>query len=124
MTAQNVTLNFRNTPLKEVLREIQNQTDYRFVYNDDAIGASNPISISVTAQPLRTVLTDLFAQNNIAYEFRDRQIVLKPQSPEESETIENYATTPQQITGRVICSATGETLPFVTVRIKGTVQEQ
>jgi len=27
---------------------------------------------------------------------------------------------PQQVTGRVICGASGETLPFVTVRIKGT----
>ena len=80
-TAQNVTLNFKNTPLKDVLKEIQNQTDYKFVYNDDQIGATNLVSINVAAQPLTTVLDDLLAKNNINYTISDKQIVLQYKPP-------------------------------------------
>jgi len=121
VVAQNVTLNVTDTPLREVLREIQNQTDYRFVYNDNAIGASNPVSITVSSQPLRAILGELFTQNNITYTISGRQIVLSPSTPPEREA--PVTTTPnrqRQVTGRVVCATTGETLPFVTVMIEGT----
>ncbi|MCL2416929.1 MAG: SusC/RagA family TonB-linked outer membrane protein [Bacteroidales bacterium] len=120
VVAQSVTLNFRDAPLRDVLREIQNQTDYRFVFNDNAIGASNPVSITVESEPLRAVLTELFTQNNITYTISGRQIVLSPSTATEPAAPAGAAPLQRQVTGRVVCEASGETLPFVTVVIQGT----
>ncbi|MFA6336125.1 MAG: hypothetical protein WCX48_11370, partial [Bacteroidales bacterium] len=47
LLAQNVSLNFKDSPLKSVLKEIQKQTGYTFVYNDNLIQSSSPVSVKV-----------------------------------------------------------------------------
>jgi len=109
MFAQNITLNIENAPISTILQEIQSQSNYRFVYNSALVNVEATTSISVQNASLETVLQTLFEGTGIAYETRDNQIVLRQSS-----------SAPQQVTGRVVCASSGETLPFVTVRIYGT----
>lgn len=117
--AQNVTLNFKATPLKDVLKEIQNQIDYKFIYNDDQIKASTLVSVNIVSQPLTTALDELLLKNNIAYTINDKQIVLqyKPSvAPDNKAEVEEKTTL--TVRGTVL-DETGNPLPGVVVVVKG-----
>jgi TonB-linked SusC/RagA family outer membrane protein len=120
--AQNVTLNFRNTPLKDVLREIQNQTNYRFVYNDDAIGASTRITVNIVQQPLTKALDDILLPNNIVYSINEQQIVLSPKPPTTPSAGAQMPQAQRTITGTVTGSDDNQGIPGVQVAVKGTIQ--
>jgi len=118
--AQNISLNFKDTPLKDVLKEIQNQTDYKFVYNDDQIKASQLVSVNVVAQPLPVVLDELLVKNNIAYTINDKQIVLQyiaPVAPDSKTGVGGKTTGTVRGT---ITDEEGVPLPGATIVIKGT----
>jgi len=113
--AQNITLNIERASIKSILQEIQSQTNYRFVYNDALVNVEAIASVSVQNASLETVLTTLFEGTGIAFETRDNQVILKQQPPVPPQPSQQ-----QVFSGRIIDDATGETLPFATVRIRGT----
>ncbi|MDD2424401.1 MAG: SusC/RagA family TonB-linked outer membrane protein [Bacteroidales bacterium] len=76
--AQNITLKFKDTPLKTILKEIQKQTKYRFVYNDNLVNVTNLVSIDVSEQAINKVLDQVLIKNNINYKIKGKQIVLSP----------------------------------------------
>ncbi|MHC1780077.1 MAG: SusC/RagA family TonB-linked outer membrane protein [Bacteroidales bacterium] len=88
--SQNITLKFKDTPLKTVLKEIQKQSDYRFVYNDNLVNANALITVDVSAQNINKVLDEILVKNNIAYRISGKQILLSPN---------NLSVRPLEITG-------------------------
>ena len=76
--AQNITLKFKDTPLKTILKEIQKQTKYRFVYNDNLVNVNTPVSVEISDQPVNKVLDQILVKNNIEYKIEGKQIVLSP----------------------------------------------
>ncbi|MCL2098481.1 MAG: SusC/RagA family TonB-linked outer membrane protein [Bacteroidales bacterium] len=118
-TAQNITMNLKDTSLKEVLKEIQNQTDYKFVYSDDLIKASTLVSVNVVSQPLTTVLDEVLVKNNIAYTINDKQIVLRyvlPTAPDTKTSVEEKTT---GIIRGTVLDEEGNPLPGAMVVAKG-----
>lgn len=77
-TAQKVTLNVTNVPLVNVLKEIQNQTPYTFVYTSSLIDVKKKVSINVTNQEIVPVMEKLFSGTEISYKVVDKQITLSP----------------------------------------------
>ena len=124
--AQNVTLNFKDTPLKDVLKEIQHQTDYRFVYNDNAIRASTLVTVSFVSQPLTKVLEEILTPNNISFTIDDKQIVLQSKPPAEPAKSDGRAPTApissKELRGRVI-DASGAGLAGAFVRVKNNTSK-
>lgn len=53
-----VTINKRNVALKEVLNEIERQTDYLFIYNDE-VSANEEVSIKTKQNAVANVLNTL-----------------------------------------------------------------
>ena len=78
LPAQNVTLDVQQTSIKTILREIQSQTTYRFVYNDALVEMEAIISLAVKDEPLESVLKKMFDGRGISYEMKDNQIILFP----------------------------------------------
>ncbi|MDR0394202.1 MAG: STN domain-containing protein, partial [Tannerella sp.] len=70
-----VNLNKRNVVLKEVLEEIENQTDYLFVSNRD-INLEQNVSIRVRNKPVNDVLNRLFENTDLSYAMEGINIIL------------------------------------------------
>jgi len=113
--AQNITLKFKETPLKTVLKEIQKQTDYRFVYNDNLVNADALVNVEITSGTINKVLDEILGKNNIGYRISGKQILLspKPQSKEKSLTDRGV------ITG-FVKDPNGNPLPGVTVQLNNS----
>ncbi len=109
-----LSLNASNESLENVLKEIENQSEFFFLYNKDLIDVEQKVSIDATNQSIKKILVDLFDGKDISFAVYDRQIVLS-----NLEVINKMVAQQKTITGTVTDEG-GLPLPGVTVVVKGT----
>lgn len=102
-----VTLSSEGRTLDLILRDLEGQTDYTFVYSTNRFGQLRPVVQSVR-QPLIQVLNNLLTPLAISYRIVGKQIILVDQE--------------RTLTGQVTDNESGEGLPGVNITIKGTNQ--
>ncbi len=110
-------LNYEKVKLVSVLDDIENQSEFYFLYNEDYVDVSQLVDYEGSDQRIDQVLTGLLSSKEIKYSIHDRQIVL---TPAESYDPQFSGQTAGDVNGRVTDSQ-GEPLPGVTVIVKGTV---
>lgn len=109
-----ISLNLQQTTIKYALKEIENTSNYFFLYNNDLINVDKVINVKVENQAIEEVLDLIFAGEDVKYVVMDRQIII---------TSKNSGTAgfSQQLPLRgKVTGANGEALPGVTVVVKGT----
>lgn len=113
--AQTTKLNLkvRGGTVKEVIKEVERQSNYSFMYDSNVFDVDRPISIDAENQTLENVVEKLILGQDLKYEMVNRYVVI---------TSANSFEIPQQqksISGKVTDS-TGLPLPGVSVVVKGT----
>ena len=85
-----VSINKKNVQLDTVLNEIEHQTDYLFIYNNQ-VNVNKKVSLKAKNQPVSKVLEELLADSGITYSVEGNHIVLGKQTmaaaPQQSSTI-------------------------------------
>ena len=79
-----IRLRERSTPLKTVIRKIERQSTYLFLYNETRIDMEQRISIKTASTDIRQLLDQLCEVIPIRYEIMDEQILLLPLSDKTS----------------------------------------
>ena len=79
-----VSINANGTALENVLKSIEQQTKYRFIYSKETINVSIPVSLNVKDEALTTVLDQLLTRHDIAYTIDKKQIVLNKKAASQS----------------------------------------
>ena len=112
--AQNtrLTLDMKNSTVKEVLQKIEQQSEFYFLYNSQLIDVQRKIDLTVENATIDVVLNQVFSDGKVDILVRDRHIVLTANG--ESDSQQNH-----KVTGKVT-DQTGAPLPGVTVVVKGT----
>ncbi len=72
---QPVTKNFRNTPLRSVLTEVEAQTGLSIMYDTREIDLNRPITASFDQTPVATVLGKVLGKS-VKYSIKDKMIVI------------------------------------------------
>jgi TonB-linked SusC/RagA family outer membrane protein len=111
-----LSLNFEKTKLETVLNEIENQTEFYFLYNQDKINVNQTVDVHVKDQKIEAILDQIFKSTGINYAIYDRQIVLTSQETPAPAVGRQPGTA---VKGRVT-TPDGEAIPGVTVMVKGT----
>ena len=104
-----LTLNVKQTKVEDILLQIENQSNYVFLYNKDLIDVEKTATINVKGASVDEVLDLLFEGSNVNYKLVGRQIVLSP----------SYSIQQKKVTGKVT-DASGSPLPGVSISVKGT----
>lgn len=110
-----VSINKKNATLDKVLNEIESQTDYLFIYNNQ-VNVNQKVSVKVKSKPVASVLDDLFKNVEIRYAMEGTHIVL-------TKNADNMNAVQQQtkkITGTVV-DVNGTPVIGANVLVKGTV---
>lgn len=108
-----LSLDFQGTKLADALDEIENKTEFYFLFNEKLIDINRKVNMSVNNEKIDEILDQLFAETEIVYTITDRKIILAPSFLTENEQQQN------SVSGKVTDSS-NQPLPGVTVLIKGT----
>jgi hypothetical protein len=63
--------------LKDLISEIEEQTDYLFVYSNMDIDTDRPVKIQTKSRKVSDILQDVFNESDITYRFGDNYISLR-----------------------------------------------
>ena len=97
-----VTINKRNASIKEVLNEIEAQTDYLFIYNNE-VNTDKKVSVRAKSESVSEVLNDILRATDIRYTMEGNHIILFVETEEESAKDTKALVVQQQriVTGKV-----------------------
>jgi TonB-linked SusC/RagA family outer membrane protein len=105
-----LTIESKNKTVKEVLRNIESQSEFRFFYNEDFVNMKRRVDFNIKNQTIFEIMDHLFDPSKISYKIAENNLIV---------IIPDASQQPQAVTGKVT-SAQGEPIPGVTVMIKGT----
>lgn len=109
-------LNMKNCTVKEVLRNIEEQSEFYFMYSEKLVDVYRKVSIDINNSKVDEVLDKLFASTNVEYTVKDRFVLLT--TPEVSGS--DLTILQQNTVSVTVTDESGLPLPGVTVLIKGT----
>lgn len=108
-----LSLDMKNVSVKEVLQQIEHESEFYFLYNSALVDVQRKVDFSVDNEKIDVILAKLFQNEKVDVLVRDRHIVLTPIS-------ENSGTKQQRPVKGKVTTLAGEPLPGVTVLVKGT----
>ena len=109
-------MDYGQVKLVNVLNEIENQSDYYFLYNEDYVNVNQIVDARVKDMEIEQVLNQLLKSTGVDYSIHDRQIVLTRSSNSDKGFLSQELST---VKGKVT-NTQGESLPGVTIIVKGT----
>ncbi|MFA7140413.1 MAG: SusC/RagA family TonB-linked outer membrane protein, partial [Proteiniphilum sp.] len=124
-----LSLNLKDATVKEVIKTIEDQSEFVFLYREGQINLNRRVSVHTDAKQLKEILDLIFEGTDNIYIISDRQVVIgkaprKALEAQLSALQKEHKTVIEQpqhkdISGKVT-DARGEPLPGATVLIKGT----
>ncbi|MEA5045557.1 MAG: TonB-dependent receptor plug domain-containing protein, partial [Petrimonas sp.] len=107
-----------NTEIKNILRQIEEKSDYTFFYSDNFLDLNQKATIQTKDETIENILNRLFRNTNIDYRINNTQIALS-----EKRAKENPVNTAQQQRGKTISGTirdnAGEPVIGATIVEKG-----
>ncbi|MDB4584421.1 TonB-dependent receptor [Draconibacterium sp.] len=100
----------KNRTVKEVLLEIEDQSEFRFFYNEKFIDLNRRVKFDIDKQSIEEVMDSLFDSSDVTYKIQENNlIIITPDESKQDKTVSGEVT-----------DNDGQPLPGVTVLIKGT----
>jgi len=103
---------YRGKTIREVFTEIENQSRFRFFFNDDFTNIDQVVNFTVKDANVEGILNRLFEGSDISYKILENDLIVLTTT---------QSAQARMITGKVLDSG-GEPLPGVTVVAKGTTR--
>lgn len=103
-----ISLTVKNKSVREIIKEIEKSSDYRFFYNDDLASLDEQISIDVKDATIQKVMQQISGQAAIAYVLKPNQQIVLSAAPVTKQNA------PAKIEGQVV-DTNGE--PIIGVNI-------
>ena len=110
-----LSLKMENVKISDALKQIEDQSEFYFLYSPKMIDVERKVDITAENEPLKDILTDIFG-NEVKFAAYDRQIILTPR--DESGFVE--AMQQRTITGTILDAVTGTPMPGVTIVLQGS----
>ena len=106
-----IDLKLSDATLSQVFRNIEQLTEYMFIYKSEDVQAVQHINVDVRKAMVRNILEECLKNTDLSYEFKDNVIIIRKLTvePEKKEI---------RVTGRVTDNKK-EPLPGVTVSVQG-----
>ncbi len=107
---EKISINVEDIQLRELFREIENNSDYAFFFNDQYGELDNRVSLEISAENITTILDVLLTDTQLDFEIMDNNFIVIVPKADMQQVV---------VTGKVIDSE-GDPLPGVNIVEKGT----
>src|SRR5258706_1517517 len=111
--SQGISISLKNEPLEKLFNAVEQQTNFRFVYSQEAMEQAKPVTIEVKNESVENVLKLGFTNQTLTYLIEEKFIIIKI-----AEKKKEVAALRLDIKGRVV-NENGEGV-IVTITEKGT----
>ncbi|MDO9615977.1 MAG: SusC/RagA family TonB-linked outer membrane protein, partial [Bacteroidota bacterium] len=108
-----LSLSMKNSTVREVLGQIEDQSNFYFLYNNQLIDVERKVNVEVKNEKIEVILSKIFEAGTVNTLIRDRHIIITPAGGVSSMQQQ------KTVTGKVT-EISGLGLPGVTVVVKGT----
>ena len=109
-----ISVDIKDKPIKDVLKEIEKVSVYKFFYNEELKGLDAIVSLTVSDATIDDTMKQLLNKSNLSYEKQTGDIILlTPKKTQESSQKEK-----KKITG-VIHDEKGEAIIGASIQLKG-----
>lgn len=116
---QKISLSETNTPIQTVLKKIEEQTKFKFLYAEHVIKDAKKITVHVKDASIGEALKLCFKDQPFYYEISEKTIIITPKINYGTPPGEKQATSLIDIKGRVV-NENGDPVENVNVTVKGT----
>ena len=106
-----ISLDLTEKKLEVVLDEIEQRSEFYFLYNENLIDTERKVSVTAKDENIEKILETLFSETDVNYNIVDRKIILAPKYLSETQQQKH------RVSG-VVKDAAGNALPGVTVVVK------
>lgn len=79
-----VEINSKSTTISELISEIENQTDYLFIFSKNDIDVGRSVTIKTESSQVSDILDDVFSNSDITYGFANNYISLRKKADKAS----------------------------------------
>lgn len=111
--AAQISLSVKDKPIREVIKELERTTDYRFFYSDGIKGLDSTVSIEAEEEEINVIMDKMAKQANFSYVLKSgHQIVL-------SSTYQSVQQSLRKVTGK-ITDTKGGPIIGANVVVKGS----
>ena len=117
-----LSLNMQGNTIKEVLQQIEAQSEYRFIYENEKVNLDSKVSIRVKDEVVENILKQLFERDGVSYSITENNLILINPSGQQMKNMGRESNGAQQqktVSGKVTDSSAAP-LPGVSVVVKGT----
>ncbi len=114
-----MTLQLSDATVKEVLSQIEEKSEFFFLYNSKLVDVNRKVSVDAKDERIEEILNGLFQETGVVYTVVDRQIVLTNKADQAGFMAQSNQQQGKKVTGKVTDSS-GASLPGVAVVVKGT----
>ena len=123
--SKKISLDMPNATVEAVIQEIESLSDYKFLLNRKDVDLLRKVTIQVKKEPLKNILTTLFAGTDVGFEVLKKQIVLhKLAQTEEPVAVvparEGNGPPDQYRINGTVTDVVGAPLPGASIVEKGT----
>ena len=113
--AVKVSLDVSNASLEQVIRLLEKESGYLFMYEDAQVEQVKGLELKYRNEDLKKVLDECLQSSELTYKLMNQTIVILRKEPAKQTDV------PEKIVVRgVVRDAEGATLPGVSIMIKGT----
>lgn len=84
-----ISIDVRNQRVEDILKEIEEQSDFDFFFNNRHVDLNRRVSVSADKSNIFSVLKEIFAGTNVKYSVLDKKIILsvEAESPQQEKVV-------------------------------------
>jgi TonB-linked SusC/RagA family outer membrane protein len=111
-----------NIQVVDVLRHIEENSDYRFFFLREQVDVERKVTIKIREATVEQVLKELFTDQPVSFEFANEALIVLTRNDNPLGSISRYlqGNIQQRTVSGKVTDSSGQPLPGVTVLIKGT----
>lgn len=109
-----ISLNMQNATVEDVLNEIEENSEFYFLYNSRLINVDRKVNVDVNDKSIESILNAIFRNTEVEYKVGDKQIILSRRDLKLGVTQAN-----KKVNG-VVKAPNGETIIGANVMVEGT----
>ena len=108
---QKVNIKAKKIEVSQVLASIEQQTNYRFLYNNELTDLKNTVTINAKNARITDILPSLFLGTALTYQMMDNNLIVIKEDPTIVKDV---------VVNGMVTNETGTPLPGVSIQVKGT----